>query len=476
MRLAADGCGVAGLVCCLVLGGGAGSAWAAPAWLAPQDLSAAGQHAYDPQVAVDGQGNAIAVWQRFDGTSSIVQAAVLAVGGSFGAPQDVSAAGQHAYDPQVAVDGRGNAIAVWSASNGTNFIVQAAARAAGGSFGVPQDVSAAGQDAGFPQVAVDGRGNAIAVWSRFDGTNFIMQAAARVAASRRCRRYFTPKRGGSFGAPQDLSAAGQDAFNPQVAFDGQGNAIAVWHRFDAGTNTIVQAAARVAASRRRRRYFTPKRGGSFGAPQDLSAAGQSASFSEVAVDGRGNAIAVWRRFDGTNTIVQAAVRAAGGSFGAPQDLSAAGQKAGFPEVAVDGRGNAIAVWQRFDGTNFIVQAAVRAAGGSFGAPQDLSDAGQDAQTSRRWRLTGGATRSPSGRAPTARTTSCRRRRARRAAASARRRTSPPPARTRTSRRWRLTGGATRSPSGRAPTARTTSCRRRCARRVRRLPRWRPSPR
>jgi hypothetical protein len=163
-------------------------------------------------------------------------------------------------------------------------------------------------------------------------------------------------------APQDLSAAGQGAYDPQVAVDGQGNAIAVWHRFDAGTNTIVQAAARAAASRRRRRYFTPKRGGSFGAPQDLSAAGQSASFSEVAVDGRGNAIAVWRRFDGTNTIVQAAVRAAGGSFGAPQDLSAAGQTANDPQVAVDGQGNAIAVWSRSNGTNYIVQAAVRAAG------------------------------------------------------------------------------------------------------------------
>ena len=293
-------------------------------------------------------------------------------------PQDLSAAGQDSYDPQVAVDGHGTAIAVWSRSNGTNLIVQAAARAAGGSFGAPQDLSAVGQKAGFAQVAIDGQGNAIAVWSRFDGTNFIVQAAARAAASRRRWRYFTPKRGGSFGAPQDLSAASQDAFNPQVAFDGQGNAIAVWHRFDAGTNTIVQAAARAADSRRRRRYFTPKRGGSFGAPQDLSAAGQNASFPEVAVDGQGNAIAVWRRFDGTNFIVQAAARAAGGSFGAPQDLSAAGQKAGFPEVAVDGQGNAIAVWQRFDGTNFIMQAAVRAAGGSFGAPQDLSAAGQTA--------------------------------------------------------------------------------------------------
>jgi hypothetical protein len=159
-------------------------------------------------------------------------------------PQDLSAAGQDSYDPQVAVDGHGNAIAVWSRSNGTNLIVQAAARAAGGSFGAPQDLSAAGQKAGFAQVAVDGHGNAIAVWSRFDGTNYIVQTAARAAASRRWR-YFTPKRGGSFGAAQDLSAASQDAFNPQVAVDGQGNAIAVWSRSN-GTNYIVQAAVRAA--------------------------------------------------------------------------------------------------------------------------------------------------------------------------------------------------------------------------------------
>jgi hypothetical protein len=80
VRSAADGCGVAGLVWCLVLGGGAGSALAAPAWLVPQDLSTAGQDSYDPQVAVDRHGNAIAVLSRSNGTNLIVQAAARAAG------------------------------------------------------------------------------------------------------------------------------------------------------------------------------------------------------------------------------------------------------------------------------------------------------------------------------------------------------------------------------------------------------------
>ena len=178
----------------------------------------------------------------------------------------------------MAVDGRGNAITVWSRFNSTNFIVQAAVRAAGGAFGAPQDLSAAGRDAGFPQVAVDGRGDAIAVWSRFDGTNFITQAAARVAA-RAAAGATSPLNGVAAERAGTLRRRPGRA-QPRRWRRRAGRRDRVWRRFDAGTNAVVQAAARVAASRHRRR-FTPKRGGSFGAPQDLSTAGQSASFSEV---------------------------------------------------------------------------------------------------------------------------------------------------------------------------------------------------
>src|SRR6476661_8167659 len=41
------------------------------------------------------------------------------------------------------------------------------------------------------------------------------------------------------------------------------------------------------------------------------------------------------------------------------------------DVAVNDRGDAVAVWTRRDGTTQTVQAAVRAAGGTFGAPQTI---------------------------------------------------------------------------------------------------------
>jgi hypothetical protein len=331
-----------------------GAASATPVWLEPVDLSTIGQNAAEPAVAVDPQGNTTAIWSRFDGTNNIVQAASRPAGGSWGAVKDLSAPGQNARRQHVAVDAQGNVTAVWGRFDGTNNIIQAASRPAGGGWSAAQDLSAAGQNAQQPDVTVNAAGDAVAVWSRFDGTNNIIQAASRPA-------------GGSWGAAQDLSATGQNAFDPRIAVDRLGNAIAAWARSD-GTNSIVQAAVRPA-------------GGSWGAVKDLSASGQNAFDAHVAVDGLGNATVVWRRFDGANYIVQAATLPAGGSWGEVKDLSAAGQSVNKQHVATDAAGDVTAVWERFDGSNTIVQAATLPAGGSWGSPQDLSATGQNANDS-----------------------------------------------------------------------------------------------
>ncbi len=58
-----------------------GVAAASPTWSTPDDLSATGGNAIEPQVTVDGQGNATAVWTRSNGTNTIVQSAGLDAAG-----------------------------------------------------------------------------------------------------------------------------------------------------------------------------------------------------------------------------------------------------------------------------------------------------------------------------------------------------------------------------------------------------------
>jgi hypothetical protein len=89
----------------------------------------------------------------------------------------------------------------------------------------PVDVSAAGGNAGFPQVAVDANGLATAVWFGFNGANWIIQSS-------------TSLNGAAWTAPVNLSASGQTASYPQVVVDANGFATAVWQRNDGATNVI----------------------------------------------------------------------------------------------------------------------------------------------------------------------------------------------------------------------------------------------
>lgn len=346
MRIAPRGAVLAGLA--LLILALPSSSVAAPTWLEAEDLSAAGS-AGGPKVALDAAGDAVTVWNQSAGGYSIVQATVRPAGGLWSPPESLSAAGQNAYEQQVAVDGAGNAVAVWRRWNGANWLVQSAVRPTGGAWSAPHDLSAPGQDALAPEVALDAAGNAVAVWQRSNGAAFVAQAAVRAA-------------GGAWGTAENLSAGG--AHSPQVAVDPAGNAIAVWYLTN-GTTSTVQAAVRPT-------------GGPWGSPQDVSAPGDGAGLPQVGVDAAGDAVAVWDGSDGSNDIVQASARPAGGAWSPPQDLSALGQNAMAPQVALDPAGNADAVWERSNGSAYVIQAARRPAAGAWGLPQNLSVPGEPA--------------------------------------------------------------------------------------------------
>ena len=420
---------------------GAQAALATPAWLAPVDLSASAQNELGPDVALDGAGDAIGVWDRSNGSNSIVQASLRPAGGTFGTPVDLSATGRDADEARVAADSAGDAVAVWRRYDGSRYIIQASVRPAGGSFGEPVDLSASGQNAADPQIALDPAGNAIAIWSRSDGTHTIVQATVRPA-------------GGAFGMPVDLSASGQSADWPQLAFDQAGEAIAVWQRSN-GTRSIAQAAVRPA-------------GGSFGMPVDLSGTDLDANVPQVAVDAAGDAVVVFQHQDdfmASNSTVQAVVRPAGGSFGPPIDLStpSGGAYSVQPQVAVDPAGDAVVVWVRVGG-DYRVQAAARPAGGSFAALGDVGIDGGIATPQVEMDQAGDAFVTFQGYRDGDPHTAIKAAVRPAGAASAPRSTSRPPAATGMLQNWRSTWPVRRSRSGSARppicSAATASCRRR----------------
>ncbi len=320
-------------------------------YASPQTLSAAGQDAFRPQVAIDGSEQATITWYRSDGTNDRIESVRLAADGTPETVKTLSDPGQNASFPQVAIDGSERATITWERSDGSKVRIQSVRLAADGTPETVKTLSDSGENASVPQIAIDGSEQATITWYRFDGSNFRVQSV-RLAAD------------GSPGPVQTLSAAGQNAFDPQVAIDGSGRATITWYRSD-GTNTRIQS-VRLGAD------------GSPGPIRTLSAAGQNALRPQVAIDGSERATITWYRSDGTNDRIESVRLAADGSPGPVQTLSAAGQDAFGPQVAIDGSERATLTWRRSDGTNDRIESVRLAADGSPGPVQTLSAAGQSA--------------------------------------------------------------------------------------------------
>ncbi|HTU16374.1 MAG TPA: hypothetical protein VMF31_14400 [Solirubrobacterales bacterium] len=317
----------------------------------PIDLSVDGQNASSPQITTSPDGTATAIWTRRNGNNWIIQTATRPPGGDFGAPIDLSAAGQNASAPQITTSPDGTTTAIWSRYDGNDLIIQTATRPPGGAFEAPISLSAGGQDAAVPQITAGPDNTTTAIWRRNNGNDWIVQAAIRPP-------------GGAFGAPFDLSAAGQDATAPQITAGPDNTTTAVWSRNN-GNDWIVQAATR-----------PPD--GAFEAPIDLSAAGQNASIPQITTSPDGGTTAIWRHTDGNDWTIQASTRPPGGDFGAPFNLSTAGQNAIDPQITTSPDGTTTAIWSRNNGDDHIIQAATRPPGSAFEAPIDLSAAGQNA--------------------------------------------------------------------------------------------------
>src|SRR6476659_4339443 len=193
-------------------------------WLPPVDISATSEHAGVPDVALDSEGNATATWDRWNGTSTVVETAYRPAGSPWGAPQVLSP--PDSGGAQVVVDRNGVLTAAWQRWTGTNhFAIESASRLPGHEWTEPVEVTDFQQ--GFhpePWLAVDWEGNNTVVWTQGET---IMSSFRTFALG--------------WGEPVPLSPA--ESFTPQTAMDARGDATAVWMHDD-GSDYVVESAYR----------------------------------------------------------------------------------------------------------------------------------------------------------------------------------------------------------------------------------------
>jgi hypothetical protein len=191
-------------------------------------LSASGESAVQPRVAVNTVGAVTIAWTRFDGSNWIVQSRRLSSSGALvGSAQSLSATGRSAAEPQVAVAGDGTSTIAWSRFDGTSLVIEARRITSAGALGSTYLLSATGRDAADPQLALGPGGKATVLWTRFDGSNWIVQ-----------RRDLSST--GTLGTTESLSSSGRRGSDPIAAWGGNGTLAMGWRRFN-GAGDAIQA-------------------------------------------------------------------------------------------------------------------------------------------------------------------------------------------------------------------------------------------
>jgi hypothetical protein len=301
-------------------------------WGTPTQITVNGAYGYAPRIAIDASGNALVVWAQITASFGIWSNR-FTVGTGWGVAAAIEANIANIMStPQIAVDSSGNAIAVWCQveSGATDGNVWASLYTAGTGWGTATRIDPATGNAIGAQVAFGAGGSAMATWSRTDGTVYSVWASRHV--------------GGVWEAATLLETSDTGSANPpQLAFDALGNGLAVWSQSNGTINNIWA-----------NRYTA---GTGWGSAELLETDnGSYADSPQVAIDGSGNAMAVWNQF--RPITYNRYANGTGWGAAAKVDANSGNQPTGNPHLAISPGGTAVAVWVQYDGTHYNLVASV----------------------------------------------------------------------------------------------------------------------
>jgi len=357
--VAGAGAAVAAVLACVLALGAPAAALAGPAWLTPTKLTE-GPSAGSSRVAVDPAGDAVAVWQHDVGVIWTIEASSRPAGGAWSSPVTLSKATEEAVSPQVAIAPGGSTVAVWERVSGGARTLEAATGSAPSATWQPRQELPAPSSAMplLARVAIDGAGDAMATWERPEGSNGIVEAS------------FRPAGAGPWRPATKLSETGEYQHPPQVAMDAEGLAVAVWEDKVSGEPEIYGARK-------------PAGGEAWQKAVRVSPAHEivphNANEPQLTMDARGDAVAVWERFNEVEEIEAASMPAGTEAWRAPVKISTRVGKEGKAEpgsqqVAIDAQGRAVVVWWR-ETIEQIEAVAQTSVGGSWGTPLVISEPG-----------------------------------------------------------------------------------------------------
>lgn len=348
---------IAALGAALVLTGLATAPARAATWPAPVVVAPAAPtfyYRYNAEATVLPDGTALASWYTYDGANSHVDdglwVAEHPVGGSWGPPVKIVSGGM--YDARVAAGPDGTVAAVYR-TTGSPTEVKAVVRPAGDAWGAPVTLSTVAVSAHSPVVAVNGD-RVTAAWVEGAGATSTTLVNSRTLGA-----------AGTWGSPVQFADTGVSS--PAVAAGPTGTVVTWLLSSDPADS--------YAASTVRSSFLGTT--GPWEPPVSVSGSARRVTTAEPSVGANGTLAVAWEsRLPTTagyytSARTMAAIRPAGGGWGAEEVLSDPDIEGRYPHVGVGPDGAITVVWESYDGANEKVATRVHQ-GGSWAPETDLT--------------------------------------------------------------------------------------------------------
>jgi hypothetical protein len=303
------------------------------------------ESAYEPQVAIDSNGNATAVWIQQNGGyfQEVWANRYNALTDTWGTAENIEIYNSNSsYSPNIAINASGNAIAIWTQSENISYgnynIWINRYTASTQSWSTADLIVAASSDADitYPSVAIDVNNNALIVWLRSDNTNGCSIWSKQYNATL-----------GTWSSEKLVIADTGNTYPdnaPKVSINDSGDAIAIWKASD-GIRYNIWANNYTASTQ------------SWGTAVKIETDNSGDAINpKVKISTSGDAIAIWSQSDGARyNIWTNHYTASTQSWGTAAQIETDNSGDTInPQVNTNAFGDAKAIWFQSDGTNYNV--------------------------------------------------------------------------------------------------------------------------
>jgi len=283
-----------------------------------------------PDVDMDAQGNAIAVWELYESSYYYICTNRHVKGVGWGEVQYIGALSHSQPNSRISMDHGGNATAVWIGSNGVDHEIVACRYHKDLGWGESTILDSSSHEGFYPRVDMDENGNAMVVWYRSDGTFYSIFSS-----------YYKVGTGWGPTIPVETSNSGH-AYYPVIATAPDGTAVCVWHMNDGGRKDVWT------------NIFKPLSG--WGTPRLLESEDVEDAIDPcVDMDDNGNALGLWLQSKGSAYNVMACLYTKGEGWGEPENIETLHGTVNLrPNIAMDPSGNGFATWSQMNGSRYSI--------------------------------------------------------------------------------------------------------------------------